>query len=298
MNLDRTRKLVLAGVWSDAALVMAASAWNGGHVLQVMGDPAGFGTLLGLAVDVGLAVALIGDRTLHLAGKSEPWSRWVRNVTAAMSLGLNCAVPLHDHHWGQMMFHAFLPILLVLLSEYAQKLTLQFRAILDDQVAQEHANREAQRVAEQARIDAERREHAEIEMRRARGELVTAQDALDKASKLHEQAREERAQADREVAELARLRERIGQRESKPHDVVPTPRPRRPKTTAPAGKAKSGPTKHEECKAYVMAELIAGRSPKGAELDRQFGLPRSTGARIIHAAEDQLRRTKLHVVEG
>lgn len=283
MNLDRTRKLVLAGVWSDAALVMAASAWNGGHVLQDMGDPAGFGTLLGLAVDVGLAVALIGDRTLHLEGKSEPWSRWVRNVTAAMSLGLNCAVPFHLHHWGQMVFHAFLPVLLVLLSEYAQKLTLQFKSIIDEQAARELAEREAARAAERARLDRERRERDDMEMRRANGELVTARDAFNKAVELREQA-------EREIALAAELRKTADER--KPSVTAP-----RRQTKPSTGSAASIPVARQERKAWVMEERAAGRYHPGAAVDKKFGPPR-TGAAIVREVDDELRRATVRAVKG
>lgn len=288
MSLDRTRKLVLAGVWGDAALVMAASAWNGGLVLQAMGDPAGFGTLLGLAVDAGLAVALIGDRTLHLAGRSEPWSRRVRNITAAMSLGLNCAVPFREHHWGQMIFHAFLPVLLVLLSEYAQKLTLQFMAITNERAAQEVAEREALRAAEQARIDTERRERADIEMRRAQGELVTAQDKLARAVALREQA-------EREIATIEKLKEQIQRRET----IAPVPR-LSPKTANPATTTR---IKSDKPEAWARAELLAGHDFTGADLDKKFGLPRGSGARIkrkITSANntDEPKRPALHAVKG
>lgn len=146
----RTGRLVLGGLWTDAALVMAASAWNGGRALHVLGDPFWSGVLLGLAVDVGLAVALVGDRALHLAGRTEPWGRALRVATAGMSLALNCAVPVWLGQPGLALFHAFLPVLLVLLSEYAQHSTLQFGEIAAGHQAALKAELEAQLAAERA----------------------------------------------------------------------------------------------------------------------------------------------------
>lgn len=155
-DYTRTGRLVLTGLWIDALLVMAASAWNGGRALAALGDPFLFGSLLGFAVDVGLAVALIGDRALHLAGKPEPWGRALRIVTAVMSGALNCGVAAWEAHYGLALFHGFLPVLLVLLSEYAQASTLQFRQITAEYHATVKDERDAQLAADRARWDAER----------------------------------------------------------------------------------------------------------------------------------------------
>lgn len=146
----RTSRIVLTGLWADAALVMAASAYNGGQAFAALGQQTGAGIALGLAVDVGLAVALIGDRSLHLAGRSSQWGRALRVCTALMSLALNCAVALWMGHYGVAVFHAFLPLLLVLLSEYAQDSTLQFGEIAAEHAAAVTAEREAHLAAERA----------------------------------------------------------------------------------------------------------------------------------------------------
>ncbi|HEX2301823.1 MAG TPA: hypothetical protein VHH34_25515 [Pseudonocardiaceae bacterium] len=130
----RTSRIVLTGLWADAVLVMAASAWNSGLAFEALGQHLGEGIALGVAVDVGLAVSLIGDRALHLHGKPSHWGRALRIITAVMSLALNCGVQLWLGHYGVALFHAFLPVLLVLLSEYSQDTTLQF-----GEIAEEHA---------------------------------------------------------------------------------------------------------------------------------------------------------------
>ena len=146
----RTSRIVLTGLWADAVLVMAASAYNGGLAFAALGQHIAEGIALGLAVDVGLAVALVGDRALHLAGRQSHWGRALRVSTAVMSLALNCAVQLWLGHYGVAVFHAFLPVLLVLLSEYAQDSTLQFGEI----AAAVKAEREAQLAADRAAWEA------------------------------------------------------------------------------------------------------------------------------------------------
>ena len=146
----RTSRIVLTGLWADAALVMAASAYNGGLAFAALGQQMAAGIALGLAVDVGLAVALVGDRALHLAGRQSHWGRALRVSTAVMSLALNCAVALWMGHYGVAIFHAFLPVLLVLLSEYAQDSTLQFGDIAQEHAAAVKAERDAQLAADRA----------------------------------------------------------------------------------------------------------------------------------------------------
>ncbi|HEX2301873.1 MAG TPA: hypothetical protein VHH34_25765 [Pseudonocardiaceae bacterium] len=150
----RTSRIVLTGLWADAALVMAASAYNGGQAFAALGEQMGAGIALGLAVDVGLAVALIGDRALHLAGRQSHWGRALRVCTAVMSLALNCAVAVWMRHYGVAAFHAFLPVLLVLLSEYAQDSTLQFGEIAAEHAAAVKAERDAQLAADRAAWEA------------------------------------------------------------------------------------------------------------------------------------------------
>jgi hypothetical protein len=154
----RTGRLVIAGVWVCAAIVMVSSARNGALSFQALGEHPLAGFALGVAVDVALAVALVGDRALHLAGRSSAWGRALRITTCLMSGALNCAVPLWLGHVGVAAFHSFLTMLLVLLTEYAQDGTLQFGQIEDEADAAEHAEREAeQRAADElARTEQER----------------------------------------------------------------------------------------------------------------------------------------------
>lgn len=220
---SRTTRIVLTGLWADAVLVMAASAYNGGQAFDGLGQPFAAGIALGVAVDVGLAVGLVGDRALHLAGRQSRWGRALRVATAFMSLALNCAVALWLGHYGVAVFHAFLPILLVLLSEYAQDSTLQFGEIADEHAAEVRAELDAEAarqraIDDEARAvrDAERRERdAETrrireaqaeEQKRLADERAAARQRADEIAlaQAHKEAAEAQAAADRERAEADR----------------------------------------------------------------------------------------------
>lgn len=281
-----TQKLVLTALWIDAALVMAASAWNGGRALENMGDPFGFGILLGLAVDVGLAAALVGDRALHLNGCSEPWGRALRITTALMSLGLNCSVATSEGRTGLAMFHAFLPVLLILLSEYAQSSTLQFRDIADQHLA-----------VDRAQFKAQQREQREIERRRAEGELVDAQDTLAEAQKV-------RVLAQTEASEATRLRELAEQERDATEAVITATRAaaeklaqqqRKPTAAKPSGKRKAA--NPDERRQWIREQRAAGHNPTGADVDREFGPPK-TGYRLVRHVEEEIDAELTKVAGG
>jgi hypothetical protein len=89
-------------------------------------------------VDIGLCVALIGDRRLYAHGLSSTWGRVLRITTAVMSLVLNTGIAVRDGHYFSALMHAFLPVLLVVLTGYGQDVLLQFTAL---QRAQDKADR-------------------------------------------------------------------------------------------------------------------------------------------------------------
>lgn len=127
-----TGRGVITGVWVCAAITMAASAFNGALTFRALGSPWAVGFTIGVAVDVALCVALIGDRALHLTGTSTAWGRALRWTTAGMSLALNCGASIVGGHYMAAVFHAFLPLLLVVLTEAAQSYTLAYSHIADE----------------------------------------------------------------------------------------------------------------------------------------------------------------------
>jgi hypothetical protein len=72
---------------------------------------------------------LIGDRRLYANGLSSNWGRALRITTAVMSLILNTCIALRDGQALSALMHAFLPILLVVLTEYGQDVLLKFTAL-------------------------------------------------------------------------------------------------------------------------------------------------------------------------
>jgi len=267
--------VVLTGLWADAALVMAASAWNGGRAAQALGDPFWWGFMLGIAVDVGLATALAGDRSLYQLGRREPWGRAVRIVTALMSLGLNCAYPIWAGQVGLVLFHAFLPVLLVLLSEYAQSLTLHFNTIAAEQVAAVKADWDANHTAAQAAAD------SAAEAARIRQE--------------RDDARVETARLQREITRLSADLEsqitatRTAQTQTPPPPATPT----QPPTTRPTHKQ---PADRETRRQWVRDQRAHGTTPTGADVDKRFGPPRNGAAVIREVLAEE--KNRLHVVGG
>jgi hypothetical protein len=59
-SLVRTGRWIVAGTWGCAIIVMAASAANAALTYGALGDNRILGLATGVAVDIGLCVALIG----------------------------------------------------------------------------------------------------------------------------------------------------------------------------------------------------------------------------------------------
>lgn len=150
-----TGRGVIIGMWACAAIVMVSSARNAAWSFAILGESPLAGFALGVAVDVALAVALIGDRALHLAGRKSRWGRALRVTTCLMSGALNCAVYAWMGQVGIAVFHSFLTILLILLTEYSQDFTLQTGEI---ETERQEAATAAERAEHQARQTASRQE--------------------------------------------------------------------------------------------------------------------------------------------
>lgn len=127
--LERTGQRIVAGTWGCAAITMAASAANAALTYGALGDNRALGLATGVAVDIGLCVALIGDRRLYTHGLSSNWGRALRITTAIMSLILNVGISLRDGHYFAALLHSFLPVLLIVLCEYGQDVLLQLTAL-------------------------------------------------------------------------------------------------------------------------------------------------------------------------
>lgn len=131
-DAERTAKAIVAGTWGCALVVMVGSAINAFLAYGALGDNRALGLATGLAVDIGLCVALIGDRRLYAHGLSSNWGRALRLTTASMSLVINTAIAVRDGHYLMAFLHAFLPVLLVVLTEYGQDVLLKFTTMRRD----------------------------------------------------------------------------------------------------------------------------------------------------------------------
>ena len=146
--LERTGQRIVAGTWGCAAITMAASAANAALTYGALGDNRVLGLATGLAVDIGLCVALIGDRQLYEHGLSSTWGRALRITTAVMSLILNVGISLRDGHYFAALLHSFLPVLLIVMTEYGQDVLLQFTALRQQREAAQQAQVAPMPVAE------------------------------------------------------------------------------------------------------------------------------------------------------
>ena len=272
-NHARIGRIVMVGLWLDAGIVMSASAVNGGRAFVALGEPFAAGLALGVAVDVALAVALWGDRALHLAGESSPWGRVLRVTTALMSGALNCSVAVWSGHYGVAAFHAFLPLLLILLTEYAQSSTLKFGHIADRQrAAGEAARTEAELAQRQERQEHDRRER----------ELVTSLASV--------------------LAIGARLTstDRPTGITTSPQSLTTSPRRNRAVTSSPARGESGGESGGEEVAAAVVwavGELAAGHTAGWRRIADKRGLSEYRAKEAAKDAKEQHGTPGLHSVE-
>lgn len=138
-QLERTGRRIVTGTWGCAGITMAASAANAALTYGAVGDNRALGLATGIAVDIGLCAALIGDRQLYAHGLSSNWGRGLRITTAIMSLILNVGISLRDGHYFAALLHSFLPVLLVVLCEFGQDVLLQLTALRREQESAQQA---------------------------------------------------------------------------------------------------------------------------------------------------------------
>ena len=275
-NHARIGRVVMVGLWLDAGIVMSASAVNGGRAFVALGEPFAAGLALGIAVDVALAVALWGDRALHLAGESSPWGRVLRVTTALMSGALNCSVAVWSGHYGVAVFHAFLPLLLILLTEYAQSSTLKFGTIADRQRA----------AGEAARTDAELAQHQERQehARRERELVISLASVLAIGARL--------TSTDRSTGITTSPQSLT----TSPQSLTTSPRRNRAVTSSPA-RGESGGEDMAAAVVWAVSELTAGRTAGWRVIAKEHGLSEHRAKKAADAAKDQRGTPGLHAVE-
>ena len=125
--LHRTRNKINVGIWTCAALTMMASAASGAYTFNHLKEAWGLGLGTAVAIDVALWVVLTGERQLQLLGlETGRWGATMRYGTAAMSIILNCTAAWLDGSPMLVILHAFVPLLLVGLSEFSNECAQKF----------------------------------------------------------------------------------------------------------------------------------------------------------------------------
>lgn len=130
---ERTSRAIVGMTWACAGIVMVTSAGNAVLTFGELGGNRAIGLGLGIAVDVALCVGLIGDRRLAANGLTSAWGRVVRVIAAAMSVVLNVGAAMIAGHYFLAALHAFLPVLLVVLTEYGQDVLLKLTELARDE---------------------------------------------------------------------------------------------------------------------------------------------------------------------
>lgn len=132
----RTSARINWALWGIAAGVMVYGAGNVTALLLAHATPWPTAWLLSSMVDLGLCVALWGDRVLHMYGRSESWLTALRWITAAMTWALNVAgnaLPVHGRaDWVGVGIHSCGPLLLVVVAEAAGAIQRHVTAIIGD----------------------------------------------------------------------------------------------------------------------------------------------------------------------
>lgn len=270
MSAERTDKAIVAGTWGCAGIVMAGSATNAFLAYGALGDNRVLGLATGLAVDIGLCVALIGDRRLYAHGLSSNWGRVLRITTAVMSLILNTCISLRDGHYLSASMHAFLPILLVVLTEYGQDVLLKFTAL----------SREAEEIKDRA------------------GSVVShqpAEPALPTPIVATPAATYEPFIPRQTPAPVATPQPVVARQE--PPEVATKPATRRTTKAATTPRQTDGSTP-EDRRAWVRQQRDKGISVTGADVHKQFPNSPRDGARIVRQVEAELDRELTAVAAG
>ena len=145
---ERAVRAISGLVWTDAVIVMVLSATTTANLFQAHGGNWAKGFALGLAIDLALAAALIGDQAVHGLGQTSGWGTALRWITAGMSLVTNCAASAQQRDVLGVVLHAIPPVLLVVLTEAAQQYRTAL-ATVQHRREEEQRRTEARRVAQQ-----------------------------------------------------------------------------------------------------------------------------------------------------
>jgi flagellar biosynthesis GTPase FlhF len=294
-DVERTARDTARAQWGVAGVVMVGSMAGSGLAFHYLGEPAALGVLIALAVDLALATWLRISSRLRAVGLTSR-AGWVLEViTAVQTLYLNVGAAVFRGidqdsavaHWCLGIAHSFLPIDLVLFSLASAGARMKLLRLQRDTEAADRAERDRQLAAERAEFDQQQRERRDVERRRANGELITAQDALAEAQRLRHEARQvateetrlrELAEQERDAAEAA-----ITATQAAAEKLAKQQR----KTTPNPARSKKSIATPDERRQWIREQRAAGNNPSGADVDREFGPPKS-GWRLVKQVEEEI----------
>lgn len=296
-DVDRTGLVTTRAQWGVASVVMAGSAASAWVAFGQLGEHPAIGAITAVGVDLALASGLVIGRRLRAVGITTVWGTVLLWLTSTMTLLLNSGASAVTGHWVLAGAHAFLPVLLVVLTEAGSEAQLKLLRLQRDTTASELAAVDAQLVADRAAREAQQMEHREAGHRRAAEELATAQSVHDQTVELRRVAAQAHAE---ETALRATTDTELTATKTVGEQLVKTRR----KQTEPVKPARDGPVaSREERRQWVRDQRTAGRNPTGAEVDDEFGPPVAgsksrTGAAIVAEVDVEFRRAAVHAVKG
>lgn len=265
-SVERTGRLVRKLLWADALILMAGSASSAALTYIHFNDHGLRGLALGVAVDIGLCVALIGDRQLHLHGRTSAWGRTLRIGAAMAALILNCGVAVAIGNYYLAFLHAFLPLLLIALMEYDQDIQLQFAAIQADEAAPpEPVEVVVSRAVAAVRHETDKRAEG---LRQEQTRVVTA---------LRQQLATER---DTSTTATRQLRESVATVDALRRDIERDKQRDKPPSV--------GATTAAARREWVRQQRNDGHAVTGADVHKQFPDAPRDGARIVRQVELEL----------
>lgn len=311
-DVERTAREMSWAQWGVAGVVMAGSMAAGGLAFHYLGEPWGLGVLTAAAVDLALAVWLRMASRLRAVGVRSA-AGWVLEIAAACMTGyLNLGAAVFkgidpdspEARWLLGIAHGFLPVLLILVTVACGDAHLKLVNLRRDREAAEQAARDAKLAADRSTYEAEQRKRADLELRRANGELVDAKAIHDAATQLRQAAVGEKQAAEQDQREAARLRADAEAEVAATQAAVAQLAKRAPKTEpkpVPTRKSRK-PATPEQRRQWVRDERAAGRNPAPADVNKQFGPP-GNGWRIVADVDRELqteidKQRGLHLVES
>ncbi|HEY2763902.1 MAG TPA: hypothetical protein VGJ13_07790 [Pseudonocardiaceae bacterium] len=187
-DVVRTGQIVTTAQWIVASVVMGGSALSAGYAFGHFHEPFYMGFIIGLAVDTALASWLLISRKLRATGVKTAWGPVLEGITALMTLCLNSGSSMLDGNYALAGAHAFLPVVLFVLSMAGGEAQHKLHDLLKKKEAAEAARKRQADDDERIRSERATREHHETtrtENNRRTAEATKAAKEAEKETEAH-----------------------------------------------------------------------------------------------------------------